>query len=117
MDGSLREYEEESFVQIQVTVLSPEVWLGWQLNNSLHSPILYNVFRVGYGLNLLDEVPYDICYDTINHYSEMVDNSYIYIYIYIYINNYQRNEKYIDTFVDSVRRIFAQNPNTFILVC
>jgi hypothetical protein len=36
MDGSLREYEEESFIQIQVTVLSPEVWLGWQLNNSLY---------------------------------------------------------------------------------
>ncbi|KAL9536779.1 hypothetical protein MBANPS3_012372 [Mucor bainieri] len=87
-----------------VLIEKKSVWQEWlDLYDSISredlfafSPILYNVIRLGFGLSPLDGVPYDLYYETLNHYAENAENSYQFKST---ITN--GNEAYIDKFIDS----------------
>ncbi|KAL0143725.1 hypothetical protein V8B55DRAFT_1480088 [Mucor lusitanicus] len=87
-----------------VLIEKKSVWQEWlDLYDSISredlfafSPILYNVIRLGFGLSPLDRVPYDLYYETLNHYAENAENSYQFKST---ITN--GNEAYIDKFIDS----------------
>ncbi|GAN01917.1 hypothetical protein MAM1_0013d01354 [Mucor ambiguus] len=85
-------------------VLEQTIWEEWlSLYETMgkeslfaYSPILYNVIRIGYGLNPPAGVPLSIYYQTIQQYSDMTTNIYQYRHMII-----DGNEKYIDMFIDA----------------